>query len=532
MNARCVPWRSDPFNVNLETRRSAEVPLVDPVTLEQQAATAYLEGRDAESADLWSQAHHEWLRQGNTERAVRSAFWQLFGLLQRGEHARATGWLARAQRLLETIPHDCVERGYLLFPVGLQTIFAGDPARAHDTLAEAAAIGERFHDADLVTLARNAQGRALIRCGQVAEGIRLLDEAMTAVEAGEVCAATAGDVYCSMIEACHETFDMHRAYEWTSALSRWCEAQPSLVAYRGQCLTRRAEMHQLRGAWEAAAQDAEAAADRLSNPPPPQRAVGAALYQRAELHRLRGEFDRAEALYREAGRWISKPHPGLALLRLAQHQVDAALGIIRAQLGEARDVTVRTRILAAAVEIQLVAGDVAAARAAANELSGIAARTPSPLLQAEAAYAEAAVLLAEDQPADAVPALRRSIAAWQQLDAPYGAARAGVLAAEAARRLNDEGTARAELAAAQAIFERLGARPDLAKLRAEPKEGLTARELQVLRLVAQGLTNKAIAEKLFISEKTVARHVANIFMKLGISSRAAAAAYAFQHSLV
>ncbi|HEX6064309.1 MAG TPA: LuxR C-terminal-related transcriptional regulator, partial [Longimicrobiales bacterium] len=163
---------------------------------------------------------------------------------------------------------------------------------------------------------------------------------------------------------------------------------------------------------------------------------------------------------------------------------------------------------------------------------GIAAHTPSTLLQAEAAFAEGAVLLAEDHPADALPALRRSMAVWHQLDAPYGAARAGALAAEAARRLNDEGTARAELAASQAIFERLGARPDLEKLRAEPKEGLTARELQVLRLIAQGLTNKAIAEKLFISEKTVARHVANIFMKLGIANRAAAAAYAFQHSLV
>ena len=504
----------------------------DPTTLEHKAAAAYLEGRDADSSDLWAQAHHEWLSRGHTERAIRCAFWQVFGLMQRGEHARANGWLARAQRLLETVPHDCVERGYLLVPAGIQSIFAGDPARGRDILAEAAAIGERFHDSDLVTLARNAQGRALIRCGDVAEGIRLLDEAMTAVESGEVSGAAAGDVYCSMIEACHETFDLRRAYEWTSALSRWCEGQPSLVAYRGQCLTRRAQMHQMRGAWDEAAHDAEEARDRLTHPPPPQRAVGAALYQRGELHRLRGEFAQAEAVYREASEWDSKPRPGLALLRVAQHQTHSAQKIIRAQLEQARDTTLRSGILAAAVEIFLAAGDVAAARAAANELTGISRQISSPVLDAEASYAEGAVLLAEQKPADALRALRRSTAAWRELEAPYGAARASVLAAHAARALNDEETARGELAAARHTFERLGAAPDLERFREAPKSGLTERELQVLRLIAQGQSNKAIADKLYISEKTVARHVANIFMKLGTANRAAAAAYAFQHSLV
>jgi ATP/maltotriose-dependent transcriptional regulator MalT len=512
--------------------------MADPVVLEQQAAAAYLEGRDAESAELWSRAHHEWLSNGRSDRAARAAFWLAFGLLQRGEHARANGWLARAQRLLESFGKDCVERGYLLFPAGVLAIFAGKPAEACEILAEAARIGERFHDVDLTTLARNAEGRARVRAGDVFTGMRLLDEAMAAVEAGEVNATVAGDVYCSMIEACQETFDLRRAHEWTSALSRWCERQPDLVAYRGQCLTRRAEMLQVRGAWDEAAVDAEQACARLSNPPPPQRAVGAALYQRAELARLRGHFAEAESLYHEASHWDTKARPGLALLRLAQHQTAAAFEMARAQLSDTHDAPLRTRLLAAFVEIALEHGDVAAARSAANELSTIASRVDMPALNAEAAYAEGAVLLAEGDAAGATTVLRRALSAWQQLDAPYGAARAGMLIAQAAHARRDHTTADFEIARARTVFERLHAQPDLDKLTAlarspdrDAPAGLTTRELEVLRLLAQGHTNKRIGEALFISEKTVARHVANIFMKLGISTRAAAAAYAFQHHL-
>ncbi|HET9439664.1 MAG TPA: hypothetical protein VFO52_05815, partial [Longimicrobiales bacterium] len=468
-----------------------EVPLTEPQKLEQDAAAAYLEGRDADSSELWSQAHQEWLTRGDVKRAVRCAFWQVFGLMQRSEHARASGWLARAQRLLESVPHDCVECGYLLFPVGVQAIFSGDAPAARRILAKAADIGQRFGDPDLIALARNAEGRALIRCGDVPGGIRLLDEAMAAIEAGGVSAAVAGDVYCSMIEACHETFDVRRAHEWTAALSRWCEAQSSLVAYRGQCLTRRAEMQQMHGAWDEAAQDAEQACERLSHPPPPQRAVGAALYQRAELHRLRGEFAEAEPLYREAARWDSKPRPGFAMLRLAQHQIDAALTMIRALFDEVRDLPTRTRILAAYAEIALAAGDVDVAALAAGELSEIAREVNAPQLDAEAAYAEGAVLLAQHNPAAALPLLRRAASVWQQLDAPYCGARAAVLIALAARALKDEETAAFEFAAARAVFERLGAKPDVERIDAltQPDEthgpaGLTFREMQVLRLIA------------------------------------------------
>jgi DNA-binding CsgD family transcriptional regulator len=514
-----------------------EVPL-EPEDIERLAIAAYLIGRETESQELLARAHQEFLGRGEVERAARCAFWIAVELLSRGEHARGGGWLARAQRLIDDLGRDCVDRGYLLFPAALRTIFAGEFAAAYDLFTQAVGIAERFHDPDLLALARNGQGRALIKLGEPARGVALLDEAMAAIEAGEVSPFVAGDVYCSVLEACREIFDLRRAKEWTASLSRWCESQPDLVPFRGQCLIRRSEILQLRGAWEEAMAEAMQARARLSEPPP-RAAVGLAIYQQAELHRLRGEFAEAEEAYREARKWARTPRPGLALLRLAQGQVDAAATMIRGMAEEARQHDVRSKVLAARVEIELAANDVAAARDAANELSSIAADLDAPFLHAIAAQAHGAVLLAEGDARAALAPLQRAWSAWQDLEAPYEAACVRLLIGLACRQLGDDDTAAMELDAARWAFQQLGAGSDLARVEAllQPVArnnvtGLTARELEVLRLVAQGKTNKAIADELFISEKTVHRHVSNIFLKLGLSTRAAATAYAFQHDLV
>jgi DNA-binding CsgD family transcriptional regulator len=266
--------------------------------------------------------------------------------------------------------------------------------------------------------------------------------------------------------------------------------------------------------------------------------VGAAWYRLAELHRLRGEPAAAEEGYREGSRWGSDPHPGLALLRLSQGRVEAAAAAIRRVVAEARDARSRPPELAACVEIMLAAGDAAAARAAAEALTRIAASLSAPLVGALAAQGMGAVLLAEGQPESALAALRDAATAWQEVQAPYDAARVGVLIGLAHRALGDEDTAAIELDAARQVFTRLGAVPELRRLDAlgssaeTAADRLTARELQVLGLVATGRTNRAIAEALGISEKTVARHLSNIFTKLGVSSRAAATAYAYQHDLL
>ncbi|HEY9479928.1 MAG TPA: response regulator transcription factor [Gemmatimonadaceae bacterium] len=507
--------------------------------LERLATAAYMVGRETECVGLWARAFNERRSRADNERAARCAFWASFVLLNRGEMASGGGWVARARRLLDAGAHDCVEQGYLLLPDALQSIAGGDNAAACATFRHAAEIGDRFGDADLVTLARHGEGRALIRLGDTVAGMGLLDEIMVAVTAGEVSPIVVGDVYCGVISACHETFDIRRAQEWTAELGRWCEFQPTLVAFRGQCMVRRAELMQLHGAWPDAMSEARRACEWLSQPPD-HPALGAALYQQAELHRLRGELAKADEVYRQASHWGRSPQPGLALLHLARGEVGEASSSIRRAVGAAEDRRLRSRLLAAHVEIMLAANDVRAARAAADELSRIAAELDAPFLHAVSAHATGAVLLAEGDERGALAILDRACVIWRELAAPYEAARTRVLLGLACRASGDDEAGELELEAARLVFERLSAAVDLAHVsrlsrRSEPYTAagrLTARELQVLRLVASGGTNRAIGRELHISDRTVARHVSNIFVKLGLSSRSAATAYAYEHELI
>lgn len=511
---------------------------LDPPDLERLATCAYLTGRYDESAECWTRAHHAYADGGESVAAAQSAFWLAFGLINRGEHAHASGWLARAERLLDDGSRDTVVRGFLLLPRALRSAGTGDHEAALAGFERVVEIAERFDDPDLATLALQGQGRALLRLEAVDEGVRLLDEAMIIVGTGNVSPIVVGTVYCSVIDACREIFDVQRAQEWTAALTRWCEAQPELVPFRGRCLVHRAEILQLQGAWPDAMSEAQRACEPYLRGSTPS-AVGLAFYQRAELHRLRGEFAAAEQTYRQAGERGREPQPGLAQLWAAKGQVDAAASAIRRAMDEAKHDAARARSLPACVEISLAAGDVAAARAAARDLADLAKRIDVPLLHAMCAYAEGAVLLAEGDAQAALEPLRRAWTRWQELAVPYEVARVKVLVGVACRNLGDEESALLELEAARKGFLELGAAPDLARVdvllgqaTAVDDPGLTPRQLQVLRLVATGATNKAIAAELSISDRTVDRHMTNIFNKLGVSTRAAATAYAYEHQLL
>lgn len=516
---------------------SAASPL-EPDDLECLATTSHLIGKDTESEGLWARAHHELLRRGDAPRAVRAAFWLAYGLFERGEHARAGGWLARARSLLGEGAHECVEQGYLLLPAGRGHIAEGDAAAAYATFCQAADIGERYADADLIALARHSCGRALIRIGEVGAGVALLDEAMAAVEASVLSPLVVGEVYCSVIEGCLEIFDVRRAQEWTTSLTQWCESQPDLVPYRGECLVRRAEILQLHGAWAEASAAARQACDQLGRGHG-RPAAGAAFYQLGELHRLRGELVRAEDAFREAGRWRRQLQPGLALLRLSQGHGDAAVAGIQHALDEARDLRTRSRLLPAQVEIMLAAGRVEPASAAAAELAGIAAQLGASLLHAAATQAQGAVLLAQGDASAALRVLQHAWSAWQEIGVPYEAARVCEAVSLSCRATGDHDAADVHLAAARRIYQQLGAAVDLDRM--EQRRGsesagapgkLTLRELQVLRHLAAGKTNRGIAAELVISERTVDRHVSNILSRLGVRSRTAAAAYAYEHGLV
>jgi DNA-binding CsgD family transcriptional regulator len=509
-----------------------------PEDLELLATTAYMLGRDEEFVRAMERAHHAYAQAGDALRAVRCGFWLALTLMLGGEIGRATGWLGRAQRLLDREERDCVERGYLLVPVMLREVGTADYDAAYVTAARAAEIGQRFADPDLTAIAVHEQGFARVRQGRIADGLALLDEAMVAVTAGELNPIVTGLVYCSVIESCQEAHALSRAHEWTTALTQWCEQQPEMVSFTGRCLVHRAEIMQLHGAWPAALEEARRAGRRFRQTMS-TAGVGLALYQQAEVHRLRGEFDLAEKVYREASSCGLEPQPGLALLRLAEGNANAAATTMRRLIGETTEPVKRARLLPGHVEAMLAVGDVRAARRASVELDELAEGQERGMLGAMAAHARGSVELAEDDPRAALLALRPAREVWLELGVPYEAARVRVLMGLACRALGDHDSSAMELEAAREAFDALGAAPDVARVdrlaESEPlvdAHGLTPRELQVLRLLAAGESNKAIAAELVLSKRTVDRHVSNIFGKLGVSSRAAATAFAYEHELV
>ena len=507
--------------------------------LELMARSAYMLGRDDEYVAGLERAHHAHLDAGEVPRAVRCAFWIGHSFLFRGQGPRALGWFARGQRALDEIGRDCVERGYLLIPVWLEQMGVGDFDGGLATARAAEEIGDRFGDADLVWLARDEQGRALLRLGRAREGLRLVDEALVAATSGELSPIVTGIVYCNTIIFCRDVLEVRHVREWTDALTTWCDQQPEMVAHNGLCLVHRAEITLMRGAWGDALEQAQWATERFTGGVLNQLARGRAFYWQAEAHRLRGDSAAAEEAYRMASRFGCEPQPGLALLRLAQGNKDAAEAAIRRSVGETTDALARSALLPAYVEIMLEARNRDHAAAACRELEQIAEGWRTELLEARAAQSRGALALADGLASEALRALRKALLIWKELNAPYETARTQELVALACRALGDEDTASMELQAAVEIFERLGARNDHARAdalltRRAPAEeyGLTPRELEVLRLLATGKSNRQIAAALTISDHTVARHVQNIFAKLGVSSRSAVTAFAFSHHLV
>ncbi len=515
---------------------------LDPDALAEQdrialATAAFLSG-DREAADrAYQESYRHHVDSGSTLAAARDTFW--LGMLHNttGNPAVGGGWVARGARLLQDAPPDAVEHGYQAVHEMFRHIFSGEFPAALELSERVAEAGRRCGEANLVALGLSCQGRILIYGGRVREGLALLDEAMVGLTDPDVSPIIAGNAYCAMVEGCQEVADYRRMTEWTTLLTRWCQTQPELVPFTGQCAVHRAQIMRSRGALPEALDELELALARYVAEGG-TAAAGLAHYERGEVLRAQGDHAGAEAAFDEADAFGRDPQPGRALLALAKGRVPTAVAMVRRLLEETADPVHRSAHLPAAVEVFLAAADVDAARQAAEDLAALAGAFGCEALEAAGAYAVGSVRLHEggaEAASEALPSLRQAWKLWIDLGARYEAAWARVRIGVACRTLGDEDTALSELAVAGRTFAEIGAEPARAEAERlsgrDLPDGLTAREVEVLRLVASGRSNPQIAEDLFLSQKTVQRHLSNIFGKAGVTSRTAAAAYAYEHGL-
>ena len=491
------------------------------------AVTAHLLARMPDYFAIRERAYTSLLERGEPLAAAEAALWLGTQKLVQGDVAEGGGWIARAARIVADDGTDSRAAAFLNVSSAFEAAAGGDLERAARITEECVRAARRLGSEQYAALSIHQQGLFLLAAGHTDEGLACLDEAMLGVASGACSAMVEGIIYCGVIEGCWSIYEVTRAQEWTAAMSQWVTrsrsspTSPASARYDAQSSSSSTVAGPRR--------IDELGAVGLADPDP--WASGRAASVRGNLDRLLGRFDSAEENFTLASKLGEDPQPGLALLRLARGSVQAAAAMVRRSLAETRQTGKRIQVLSAATEILLATGETDAAADTAAELRDLATASRSPVVVAVGQYAQASVCLSRGAPADALPLLREALGTWVRARAPYQEARTRVLLAEACRALGDRESADREVDTARAIFQDLEAMPDLARLTGSD-ELLSPRELEVLRLVATGATNRAIAEKLVLSERTVDRHVSNIFTKLGVSSRAAATAYAFERQLV
>jgi ATP/maltotriose-dependent transcriptional regulator MalT len=489
-------------------------------------------GRLDECIDVRERAYRALEDLGDHRGAGRCAVWLYEHHCQRARPAIGSAWLRRARRALEGDAR-CVEHGALL-------LREAELAHGDGELDDAAALAERAHDLgrdlaspDLEAEALQALGRVLIDAGQPKLGLAHLDEAMLLAVEGRLGPYSTGKVYCSLISACEDLGDLRRAAEWTDATSQWARQHPFAI-FPGICRIHRAVVLERRGELADAEREASQACAELLASHLPNAA--AAFAEVGDIRRRLGDLERAEEAFARAEELGGRTCAGTALLRLAQGRVDAAARIVAGCIAEqSPNPLARARLLPIAAQIAIAAGDPDGAATSVRELESIAESFDIPLLHATAALARGRLQLAEQAPAAATVTLREALRRWQELGVPYEVATTKTLLAQALSAGGDDEGARELFASARALFEQIGVRLDVVVTAAADQPGLpaglTAREVEVLRLVASGLSNKDIAAELYLSAKTVSRHLTNIFTKIGVSSRSAATAFAFEQRL-
>ncbi|MFE3457362.1 LuxR C-terminal-related transcriptional regulator [Nocardiopsis aegyptia] len=479
---------------------------------------------------------HAYARHHGAGRSAEAAMaaWRLFDAhLMAGRERVAAGWLRCARSRLDGVP-ECAVHGYLAFADAESAFHRSDLAAVWESAGRMVALGHRHGDPDLAAMGTVVRGRSRIAEGLLDEGLGLFDEAMCAVLAEETTPLFTGWIHCLVVAECFALGDLDRAEEWTGAAMAWCASLEPDAPYRGMCRIKRVELSALRGELDEAERECRRACDELLAYQPSSAAEGYTVL--GEILRRRGAAADAERAFARARDLGGDGQPGLALVRLTLGDADTAADMLAGRSPvSALDPAGRVRHLDALAEVAHARGDLPGLKYAA---AGLAEAARSDLEGAAADASTARLRLMEGRPEQALASARRACRTLAALGLPWEAARARMLVGSARAETGDVPGARVDWARARAEFAEVGARADAERAAgflgpSTPlPHGLTAREAEVLRLVATGGTNRSIADALHISEHTVARHLNNIFAKLGVSSRAAATAVAFQSHLV
>lgn len=500
--------------------------------LEAFAEAAQVTARGDEAVNLLRRVFDVRVSAGHLDEAAQAAFWIWWVLLNNNDTVEAGGWLKQASRILGPAMATSL---WLRIPDAMFQEASGNRAHAGELLGAIVDEGQ----GEVVPWALCMWGQILIDDGRLQDGLDRLDEAMAVLHGKGLSPRVTPWIYCAAVRGCCLARDFARARAWNQSMAGWLDSLNSVGgAYLGNCRIYRSRLMLLNGAWPDALDEiVEVCADLDGYT---GWISGHAFYQLAEVQRQRGEWEAAEDAYRRAAEHGCPTQPGLALLRLAQGDLDAASAGVRRALTEVTARPDRIDLLKAAVTIHLGKGNIEAARDAVTELDEIAGEPTSSPIEAERSAAKGALALSQGDPGGALPFLRRAAGIWQEQDLPYETAKLNVLIGQACRALDDDDGAQLEFSAARETFERLGARPDLnqldkvvaATVAGSETHALSPREVEVLRLIARGKANRAIANELHLSERTVHRHVSNILTKLGVDSRTAAVTYGIKHRIV
>ncbi|HEY5578923.1 MAG TPA: hypothetical protein VIL12_04460, partial [Acidimicrobiia bacterium] len=444
---------------------------LSPEDLQLLAEAWWWSGRPDDALEAWERAYAAYVETGRPTAAAMIAMELAYLAFRRLAYSIGGGWMGRAEELLAREPESAAH-GWLRLLHGVVATFGrGDLPEAIAHVDAALALGVKHGNRDVQSLARSIKGIALIYRGEWREGLKLIDEATAAAMAGELNLRAASDIYCNTIAACRSLADYRRAGEWTDEADRWMRRQ-AVGGYPGICRVHRAELKRLRGLWPEAEQEARHACDELLHFHI-MDAVGFAQYEVGEVRLRMGDLVAAEEAFNRAYEYGTDPQPGLALLRLARGEIEeAARSISRSLAGEGGDPSAgdqqnfleRVRLLPAQVVISLAAGDLETARKATEELEDIAGRYESVAIQAAALTARGDLLLMEGNSREAVRALGKGWRLWQQIELPFESARARVLLGRAHAAAGDQTSARLDLRAARAVFQRLGAANDLQRV--------------------------------------------------------------------